>query len=37
MAIGLYKAESLDESADENSQSDLRWSKEFEGLVYVVG
>src|SRR6476469_7058497 len=34
MAIGLYKAESLDESADENNSSDSRWSKEFEGLVH---
>jgi len=34
MAIGLYKAESLDESADENSESDSGWSKEFEGLVH---
>ena len=34
MAIGLYKAESLHESADENSESDSRWSKEFEGLVH---
>ena len=34
MAIGLYKAESLDESADENGSSDSRWSHEFEGLVH---
>jgi GTP cyclohydrolase I len=32
MAIGLYKADSLDE--DETTESDLRWSKEFEGLVH---
>jgi GTP cyclohydrolase I len=34
MAIGLYKADSLDESAEEISESDSRWSKEFEGLVH---
>ena len=34
MAIGLYKAESLDEAADENGSSDSRWSHEFEGLIH---
>ena len=34
MAIGLYKAASLDESADENGAADSRWSHEFEGLVH---
>jgi GTP cyclohydrolase I len=34
MAIGLYKADSLDESEGETSESDSRWSKEFEGLVH---
>jgi GTP cyclohydrolase I len=34
MAIGLYKAESFDESADEKDPADSRWSHEFEGLVH---
>jgi GTP cyclohydrolase I len=33
MAIGLYKANSLDESPDELNAPDERWSREFEGLV----
>jgi GTP cyclohydrolase I len=33
MAIGLYKAEALDESPEKLSESDERWSREFEGLV----
>ncbi|MFL5481335.1 MAG: GTP cyclohydrolase I FolE [Gemmatimonadaceae bacterium] len=34
MGIGLYKAESLDESADERGPGDSRWSHEFEALVH---
>ncbi len=34
MAIGLYKAESLDESVEENGAADSRWSHEFEGLIH---
>src|SRR5438132_1455375 len=33
MAIGLYKADSLDESRDEPNASEAHWSREFEGLV----
>src|SRR5947209_6735320 len=33
MAIGLYKADALDESRDEPNASEARWSREFEGLV----
>jgi GTP cyclohydrolase IA len=33
MAIGLYRAESLNESADEKGQADSRLSHEFEHLV----
>jgi GTP cyclohydrolase IA len=34
MAIGLYKAESVDQSADEKGPADSHWSHEFERLVH---